>query len=71
MKASTIVKWSISVTLGFLLMIPLGRTFDALNLSVFNSWALFRVSFMFTWPALTWVCFRILNRVWTTKPESQ
>jgi hypothetical protein len=47
-EGSTIAKWSISVTLGFLLMILLGLTFDALNLPIFNSWALFHVSFMFT-----------------------
>ncbi len=68
MKASTIAKWSISVLIGFLLMIPVGLAFDALKLPVFNSGALFHVSsFMFTWPMLTWACFRMLERIWTAK----
>jgi len=67
MKTSAIVKWSISVTVGFALMIPLGLAFDELKLPVFNSWALAHVSFMFAWPALTWICFRFLDRIWITK----
>lgn len=63
-EARKIVGWSISIVIGFFLMIPLGLLFDALNLPVFNSWALFHVSFMFTWPTLSWICFRIVSRVW-------
>jgi hypothetical protein len=46
-----------SIISGFLLMIPLGMLFDAMNWPLFHSWGLAHGSFLLAWPALTAVSF--------------
>jgi hypothetical protein len=51
----------IAIVLGFLLMVPVARLFDAKNWAVFNTWGLAHGSFIFAWPLLAYVSFYLLR----------
>jgi hypothetical protein len=50
-----------AVVLGFLLMVPLARLFDAMNWAVFNTWGLAHGAFVFAWPMLAYLSFYLLR----------
>jgi hypothetical protein len=50
-----------ATVLGFFLMVPLARLFDAMNWAVFNTWGLAHGSFVFAWPMLAYVSFYLLR----------
>lgn len=52
-----------AIVIGFLLMVPLARVFDAMNWAVFNTWGLAHGSFIFAWPMLAYASFRFLRTV--------
>jgi len=56
-----------SVVLGFLLMIPLGILFTAMNWPLFHTWGLVHGSFIFAWPWLAALAFAFLWVVWLRK----
>lgn len=59
--------WLASITVGFLLMLPLAALFNTMNWPLFHSWGLAHGSFVIAWPVLTILSFgliRILARLW-------
>lgn len=60
------MKGIISLVLGFLLMIPLGLIFDAMNWSTFHGWGLVHGSFLLAWPMLTIACYAVIR--WVIAP---
>lgn len=50
-----------ATALGFFLMVPLARLFDAMNWPVFNTWGLAHGSFVFAWPLLAYISFYFLR----------
>ena len=50
-----------SIVLGFLLMVPLGLMFDAMNWPLFHTWGLAHGSFIIAWPILACVSFGLLQ----------
>ncbi len=50
-----------ATVLGFLLMVPLARLFDAMNWAVFDTWGLAHGSFVFAWPMLAYISFYLLR----------
>jgi len=50
-----------ATVLGFFLMVPLARLFDAKNWAVFNTWGLGHGSFIFAWPMLAYLVFLFLR----------
>lgn len=50
-----------SIVLGFVLMVPLGLLFDAMNWPLFHTWGLAHGSFIIAWPMLAFVSFGLLQ----------
>ena len=61
MKSGVLLTILCAVVLGFLLMVPLARLFDAENWAVFNTWGLAHGSFVFAWPMLAYLSFYLLR----------
>jgi hypothetical protein len=51
----------VAIVLGFFLMVPLARLFDAENWAVFSTWGLAHGSFIFAWPMLAYLSFYLLR----------
>lgn len=51
----------LATVLGFFLMVPLARIFDAGNWAVFNTWGLGHGSFIVAWPMLAYLVFVFLR----------
>ena len=61
---SGVLNGVIATVLGFFLMMPLARIFDAKNWAVFNTWGLGHGSFILAWPMLAYLVFLFL-RMWS------
>ncbi|MGD1106720.1 MAG: hypothetical protein ABR865_06715 [Terracidiphilus sp.] len=60
----------VSIVLGFVLMIPLGLLFDAMNWPLFHTWGLAHGSFVLAWPALAIIsalAIMICRKMWGRK----
>jgi hypothetical protein len=58
---SLVVTILAAIVLGFLLMVPLARLFDAMNWALFNTWGLANGSFVLAWPMLAYASFYLLR----------
>ena len=50
-----------SIALGFILMVPLGMLFDAMNWPLFHTWGLAHGSFVIAWPVLAVISFGVIR----------